>query len=235
VFVDDLEDPVLRGTDRHHLVDVLRVAAGAVITVADGEGSWRPAVLGDDVVPDGPIVQAPAPQPQLTVAFTPVKGDRPEWVVQKLTELGVDRIVVLHTQRSVVRWAGDRAPRQLERLARVAREAAMQCRRPRLPVVDGLFSVAEVAAWPGAAAAERGGHPPSLDHPLVLVGPEGGWSPQESALLPHRVGLGPHTLRAETAAVAVGSLLAALRAELVDPRPAQEVGPDPLSPADDAE
>jgi 16S rRNA (uracil1498-N3)-methyltransferase len=72
------------------------------------------------------------------------------------------------------------------------------------------------------ALAERSGGPPSLDHSLVLVGPEGGWDPDELAAaaregLP-RVALGGHVLRAETACLTVGALLTALRARLVEPR-----------------
>ena len=68
-------------------------------------------------------------RPELTVVFAPVKGERPEWVVQKLTELGIDRIVPLRSERSVVRWTGQRGQATVERLRRVAREAAAQCRR----------------------------------------------------------------------------------------------------------
>ena len=105
----------------------------------------------------------PAADPPVTVAFAPPKGDRPEWAVQKLTELGVDRIVPLVAARSVVRWTGDRAAAPVERLRRVAREAAMQSRRAWLPVVEEPSSFAAVAARPGAALAVAGGDPPSLD------------------------------------------------------------------------
>ena len=77
-----------------------------------------------------------ASEPGLTVAFAPTKGERPEWVVQKLTELGVDRIVPLISERSVVRWAGERGAGAVERLRRVAREAAAQSRRVWLPDVE---------------------------------------------------------------------------------------------------
>ena len=73
-----------------------------------------------------------------TIAFAVPKEDRPEWIVQKLTELGVDRIVFLHAERSVVRWDGERAERHLARLA-AGRAARLRCsaRRvwlPRSPV-----------------------------------------------------------------------------------------------------
>jgi RsmE family RNA methyltransferase len=92
----------------------------------------------------------------------------------------------------------------------------MQSRRNRLPDVTEILPVAEVAlAGAAVAMAEMGGMPPSLEHPFVLVGPEGGWDGPELASDLPLVGLGPNVLRAETAAVAAGVLLCALRAGLV--------------------
>jgi 16S rRNA (uracil1498-N3)-methyltransferase len=214
-FVANLSVPVLDEAELHHLRRARRLRDGTVITVADGRGAWRPVVLGAVLEPCGPIARDPAPHPVITVAFTPVKGNRPEWVVQKLTELGVDRIVPLRSARAVVRWDDERAGRQTERFCRIAREAAAQSRRTWLPEVTGLVDVAIALCWPGATLAEADGPRPRLAHPVVLVGPEGGWSAEElevadAAGVP-RVGLGPHVLRAETAAVAAGALLAAER------------------------
>jgi 16S rRNA (uracil1498-N3)-methyltransferase len=217
VFVDDLDEPVLAPDDRHHLERVLRLAARDPVTVSDGAGGWRVCRFGPELEPDGAIHHLPAPEPRLTVCFAPVKGERPEWVVQKLTEAGVDRIVAFRADRSVVKWDAERAARQDVRLRAVAREAAAQSRRAWLPEVEALSTFAAVAALPGAVLAERTGPAPTLDRPVILVGPEGGWSPAElDAGLP-LVGLGPHVLRAETAAVAAGLLLAGLRAGLVRP------------------
>lgn len=182
--------------------------------VGDGAGSWRPARFGEELEPAGEVVQGPAPEPVLTVGLTPVKGDRPEWAVQKLTELGVDRIVVLRAERSVVRWDGERAAGHLERLRRIAREAAMQSRRARLPEVTGVHAPHEV---PGAVLAQPGGRPLTAADHSVLCGPEGGWTDAERVLVGQHVGLGPHVLRAETAAVAAGTLLVGLRDGLVRP------------------
>jgi 16S rRNA (uracil1498-N3)-methyltransferase len=219
-FVDDLDDPVLSPGDRHHLDRVLRLHTGALISIADGRGRWRLARFGPSLSPDGPVETEPAPRPELAVAFALVKGDRPEWVVQKLTELGVDRIVPMHTERCVVRWDGARADRHLERLRTVVREAAMQSRRAWLPTVEPVQPFAAVATRPGAALARADGEPPCLARPLLLVGPEGGWSSAEEAAVTAAVRLGDQVLRAETAAVTAGALLAALRSGLVrEPRP----------------
>jgi 16S rRNA (uracil1498-N3)-methyltransferase len=219
-FVDDLAAPALAEVDRHHLERVLRLRAGEVVTVSDGRGRWRACrfATGGQLEVDGAVVVEPAPAPALTIGFALVKGERPEWVVQKLTEVGVDRIVVLHTARSVVRWdAGDdRAARRLERLARVAREAAMQSHRAWLPAIEGPVGFGSAAAWPGACLADAGAAGgPSLARPSVLVGPEGGWTDEELGAGLPSIRLGPHVLRTETAAVAAGTLLSALRESLV--------------------
>ncbi len=95
----------------------------------------------------------------------------------------------------------------------------MQSRRTRLPMVEGLVPLGDAVAAVGSAAAlaEPGGDAPSLDRPAVLVGPEGGWSPEELASGPATVALGADMLRAETAAVAAAVLLCGLRAGLVRP------------------
>ncbi|HEX8804866.1 MAG TPA: RsmE family RNA methyltransferase [Acidimicrobiales bacterium] len=216
-FVDDLDAPVLSADDQRHFLRVLRLPLGSYITVSDGHGTWRTCRLTSDpsLTVHGETVKDPAPNPPITVAFALVKGERPELVVQKLTELGVDRIVPFVADRSVVRWDAPKAERQTARLAQIARQAAMQSRRTRLPEVGPMRTFHGAATLDGAALADPDGAPPTLERPAVLVGPEGGWSPEErSAGLPS-IRLGPHVLRAETAAITAGALLAALRDGLV--------------------
>jgi 16S rRNA (uracil1498-N3)-methyltransferase len=215
VVVADVAAPVLEEADRHHLERVRRLRPGDDLSVTDGRGSWRWCRFGPDLEPDGEVAVDPAPTPLVTVAFALVKGERPELVVQKLTELGTDRIIPFVAERSVVRWDPDKADRNAERLRRVAVEASMQSRRTWLPEVAVLTDFAEVSALPGSAAAEMGGGPPSLDRPTLLVGPEGGWSPAERAALGALVGLGPGILRAETAAITGAAVLCALRSGVV--------------------
>jgi 16S rRNA (uracil1498-N3)-methyltransferase len=219
VFVDDVDAPTLADQDRHHLERVLRVRVGDPVTVSDGAGRWRDGALAStgSVEPTADVVTEAKPAPAVTVAFALTKGERPELAVQKLTEVGVDRIVPFVAARSVVRWDDRRATEHVERFRRVAREAAMQCRRAWLPSVDDLASFAGAIALPGASVADADGDPPALDHPTVLVGPEGGWTDEERACGLPVVALGPHVLRAETAAIVAGALLAGLRARLVRP------------------
>ena len=96
--------------------------------------------------PDTEIDHVPRLAPALTIGFALPKADRPEWIVQKLTEIGVDSIIVLHAERSIVRWEPDRAARHIAKLAKVAREASMQSRRVWLPTIGGPTQVESMAA-----------------------------------------------------------------------------------------
>jgi 16S rRNA (uracil1498-N3)-methyltransferase len=221
VFVPDIDLLDVDPDDDHHLRRVLRLRPGEAGTVSDGRGAWRACTWtgspGVALAPEGEVEREPRPTPQVTVGFALTKGDRPEWVTQKLTEVGVDVIVPFSAERSVVRWDAEKAARQHERLGRVAREAAMQSRRSWLPTVlpMGTFAGIVEALGPGVALAQPGGSPPSLGRPGLLVGPEGGFSPAELEAAPGTVGLGPTVLRAETAAVAAGLSLCWLRAGIV--------------------
>jgi 16S rRNA (uracil1498-N3)-methyltransferase len=225
VFVEDAAAPVLGEADAHHLATVLRLRRGEEVIVGDGRGGWaRTLWQGDgDLAPlrqargvggDGAVQREPRAEPPLTVAFAPTKGERPEWVVQKLTELGIDRIVPLRSERSVVRWSGARGAASVERLRRVAREAAAQCRRVWLPEVSDTVRFADLASLGGpgeVVLAQLSGERPTVAQRVVAVGPEGGWSTEELGSGLPTVGFGLSVLRAETAAVTAGALMASLR------------------------
>ncbi len=239
VFVEDLDAPELGEDDAHHLGEVLRLRPGEHVAVADGAGAWRLCALarprsatearpgrrsdrGDrfGLEPIGPVQHRQRPLPSLEVGFSWAKGDRTEWAVAKLVELGLDRLTPLVADRTVVRPDRSGAARRLERLRRIVREAAMQSRRPFLPELSGAQSVDAFVARSSSskiALAEPGGAPVSLSTPVVLVGPEGGWSPRELALVRNKVSLGDGVLRVETAAVTAGALLTALRSAAVAP------------------
>jgi 16S rRNA (uracil1498-N3)-methyltransferase len=208
--VEDVEEPVLSADDRHHLARVLRLRDGDPLTVCDAAGRWRPARFGDRLEPSGDVVEVPPPAREVAVGFTLIKSGRPELVVQKLTELGVDRILLLAAERSVVKWDDGKVAANLERLARVVRESGMQSRRVRLPVLESLQRVSVAAHGPGVAMAEPGGSGLDGDVGLLLIGPEGGWTDAELGDR-RRVSLGSTVLRAETAAIAAGALMVALR------------------------
>lgn len=213
VFVDDIIAPRLAPDDEHHLAKVLRLRDGEVVSCSDGIGNWRlvewsrsALVVGTSEDPG--VHHEPRPAYEIAVAFVPVKGDRPEWAVQKLTELGVDRIVpLLPTRRAIVKWSGERLDKQLDKWRRVAREAAMQSRRTRLPVVEEFASLSDVCARPGAAVADPDGGELGESSRLVIVGPEGGFDPGEVRNDIPRVSLGDTILRAETATLVAATLL----------------------------
>lgn len=227
VFVADLEVPELDEADRHHLERVLRLRAGETVTASDGRGGLQVCTFaaGGRLEPAGDAAWEPTPLPAIGVGFALVKGEKPEWVVQKLTECGVDRILPFTAERSIVRWDEAKAARNVERLRRVAREAAMQSRRRWLPEVVPVQSFAAVSEAAGAALADGD---PAAESPdparwsTVLIGPEGGWSDAERATAAGRfVRFGPNVLRAETAAVVAGAVLVALRSGVVSPASAR--------------
>jgi 16S rRNA (uracil1498-N3)-methyltransferase len=200
VVVDDLSTPVLADDDAHHLFRVLRLGDGELVSVTDGRGAWRLCrAIGGTLEIATDIEREPPPAAPVTVGLAIPKADRPEWIVQKLTELGVDRIVWLHAERSVVRWDERRATKHRTKLARVAVEAVQQCRRLTVPEITG--PVPALDFLPGAVAAEPGGPPDDGRHSVVAIGPEGGWTDRELTAAVGRVSFGPTVLRVETAAL----------------------------------
>ncbi len=214
VFVEDVEGPELTPDDTHHLQRVLRLRPGSPIVLSDGRDRVRPASLGDRGALDdlGDIEVLPPVDDPVTVGVAPPKGERLEWLVGRLCELGVDSIQVLTADRSVVRWDGDRWERAADRLRRVVRSAASQCRRPRLPVV--VRADLEDLLREGVPVADLEGRLPGPSDRHLLIGPEGGWSERERDLAVRgggRVRLAGDVLRVETAAVAAASTLGLAR------------------------
>lgn len=196
----------------HHLRRVLRLRDGESVSVTDGAGRWCLATVILDrnalrLDATTPFVAESTPTRTITVAAAMPKGDRLEWMVQKVTELGVDRLVLLHAEHSVVRWKADRVEHQLARLQRIADEALRQSRRVFRLAIEAPVAAVEVLG--GYVVAEPGGRALSATDTAVAVGPEGGWSDIELAQAGDRIDLGPTILRTETAAVAVSTLCVA--------------------------
>jgi 16S rRNA (uracil1498-N3)-methyltransferase len=221
VFVSDLDTVSVDESDRLHLGRVLRLRRAESVTASDGKGRWRICAIAEAgdvpvIVPTGDIAESSRPTPAIEIGVPLLKGGRLEWAVQKCTEVGVDRIVPLDTCRGVVRWSKEQERARAERLRRVARDAAMQSRRAWLPEVTAVTTVAalaqDVEVAGRTAMAQRGGPPPDLSRPFILVGPEGGFDPAELAWDLPATGLGPTLLRSETAALAGAILLSWLRA-----------------------
>lgn len=211
VFVDDLDDPELADDDFHHFSRVLRVAEGDPIVLGDGAGGYRTARFARRPEAVDEIGHAIRPKGEVTIAFSPVKGERAEWFVQKLTELGVDEIVPVFTERNVVRWDAARAAKAYERMITVAREACLQSRRLHLPVVGRPLSLSEfLESRPGAVLADPSGRPMAAGDTTIVIGPEGGFTPAERRMAA-TIALPGHVLRADTAAVVAGALACDLR------------------------
>lgn len=226
VLLDELPDTAhVTGDDGRHLARVRRLRTGERVTAADGRGTWRPYEITRVEAAELVLAAAGEPRlepvlkPDLTVAFALTKGSKPDVVVRQLTELGVDRIVPFRSRRSVAARGTDRLEVAQDRLHRVAREAAMQCRRARVPEIEALQGLQSLAGRPGLVVADRAGDPPeALATPdgtgwTLLVGPEGGFEDAEIRELGPvaRLAVGPHVLRAETAAVAAAAALSGSR------------------------
>jgi len=228
VYVDDLEAPRPSEDDAHHLLHVLRLRAGEIVIAADGAGAFVECVIREGAASSRGRGRADASSREVLevreavrsfgrelssrVAFALPKGERSEWTVQKLTEIGIDDIVPLVTDRTVVRLSGAEGLRRAERFRRIAREAGAQSRRLHLPVVaapttmEALLATLDPADGE-IAIAEPGGGPLTSTIRTVLVGPEGGWSERELGAIPTRVGLGSGVLRTDTAALVAATLL----------------------------
>ena len=212
VIVDDLAAVVLEEQDRHHLVRVLRLRPGEAVVACDGAGSWRLCALTGDgaLEPTSEEVTEPAPIGAAAVWLPALKGDRAEWAIAKLTELGVDEIGLLRCERASVRLDGATTERVLARWRRVVREAACQSRRTRLPAVLGPLDV-ETAVGGGAIRCDLEGEAHVEGPCSLLVGPEGGWSEAERGSPAASLGLADSVLRTETAAVVAGVAVTAWR------------------------
>ena len=222
----------------HHLRESLRLHPGETLTVTDDRGvRYRTQVLevtAKQLV--GRIIDtATAPvktNPSIILAQALLKGEKMDWVIQKATELGVDRIVPVHATHSVVRFRADRADHQLARWQRIALEAAQQSERWSLPNIEESATFSELLTRYGTSSfkimlAERqnGASVQTIPLPterhadvLLLIGPEGGWT-EEELRVAHDQGcaaitLGTRILRAETAAIAAISILQARLGEL---------------------
>ncbi|MFD3482506.1 16S rRNA (uracil(1498)-N(3))-methyltransferase [Streptomyces sp. NPDC058665] len=220
----------LDGPEGRHAVSVRRLRAGEEVVLTDGAGTGAhgtvEAVHGKDrldVAVTGVRIED-EPRPRITVVQALPKGDRGEVSVETMTETGVDAIVPWQAARCITQWRGERGAKSLAKWRATAREAGKQSRRLRFPDVAEAMTSKEVAALLAGAdfAAvlhEEGSEPlataelPAAGSIVLVVGPEGGVSPDELALFadagaaPYR--LGPTVLRTSTAGTAACALLLA--------------------------
>jgi 16S rRNA (uracil1498-N3)-methyltransferase len=212
---------VLQGAEAHHLAHVRRLGPGDRVVLFNGDGRSYQSTIESirknavDLLIDG--IDEPKNELgcRLVVATALPKGDRADYLIEKLTELGVTDFTPLQTARSVVH------PREarVDKLRRAVIEASKQCgrnvlMRVHLPVRwadycrGGDLPAQRLFAHPIGRTIAESGHLPLRDR-VFAVGPEGGWTEEEVQLAENAgwqvVALGPRTLRVETACVALAA------------------------------
>jgi 16S rRNA (uracil1498-N3)-methyltransferase len=218
----------LDAAEAHHIRDVLRLTAGTEVEVFDDAGaSGRGIIATADAA--GVIVRVDSIDEhadralELTVAAAVPKGDRADWMVEKLSELGVSEFIPLAAERSVVL---PRGVGKHQRWERIATEAAKQSRRRGVMRIAELTQVASTLQAVGSSAWFLSTAPDAapiaslmtgmeqLPRLTLFIGPEGGWAADElelfekSALTP--VALTATILRVETAAIAAAAIVMAM-------------------------
>ena len=231
--------PTIRITGHllHHLRESLRLSPGEALTVTDDRGiRYRTEVVEVTArqLVSRILDTATAPAqtgPSLVLAQALLKGEKMDWVIQKATELGVDRIIPIYAARSVVKLRADRAEHQLARWQRIALEAAQQSERWSVPKIEQPATLPQLAGGDGGSfkiiLAERSNGASlqtvslptgSHDTILSLIGAEGGWTEDELRVAQDHgwrtITLGSRILRAETAAIAAVSILQSRLGEL---------------------
>ena len=197
----------------NYLGNVMRLGEGAELLTFDGTtGEWLARIVEAGkkrmTLSVERLTREPEQVPDVWLAFAPVKRTQTDWLVEKATELGVAKLMPVKTQRTIAERV------KLERLESIAIEAAEQCGRTRLPVIDEPISLAQLLRQDGRTLyfADEGGGEPAVTafksgSATILTGPEGGFTDEERQAiraLPNAVpvSLGPRILRAETAALA---------------------------------
>jgi 16S rRNA (uracil1498-N3)-methyltransferase len=225
----------LRGEQATHLIRVLRAQTGMECDMVAGDRVFRATlsgVSGDTVrFTLHAEVEAERALP-VTILLSIFKFDRMEWIIEKATELGVERIIPIAARRSEKHLL-QAATARVERWRRLVREAAKQSRRSDVPAMEDMRTLKSAiqVSEPGAlrfllaeqertttlyAAMRLGLQDAGVEKPSVFlaVGPEGGWTAEEESLFGaegwQAVSLGPRILRAETAGITAIALVAAM-------------------------
>lgn len=218
----------LAKAEAHHARNVLRLAVGAEVELFDADGKTAAGrIVRSDgekvVVLVGEILEKPE-SGSWTIASAVPKGNRGDWMIEKLSELGTSRFIPLAAKRSVVLPEGKG---KRDRWQRLASEAAKQSKRRGVMGIDELTGVLDLLsrlkdspAWYLSMAV--GARPVAevigeldvkkIDQLTVLIGPEGGWTAEEMEAFNHAgltgVSIARTILRVETAAVAAAAIVA---------------------------
>ncbi|HEX9362673.1 MAG TPA: RsmE family RNA methyltransferase [Candidatus Dormibacteraeota bacterium] len=203
----DGERVVIEGGDARHLARSLRTRPGEEIQVVDPDGLMLTVRVESvsDVRVEGVVASErehqPEPSRHVVVAISHLPASSLELVLSRCTEVGASAFHIVQAKRSVARGA------RTERWQTIIRESAMLAGRIRVPLVAGPSPLDEVLQErPNPVMLVRGAPTPLAAMPrprevTLLIGPEGGWTDGELALVPEHAGLGPRNLRADTAAI----------------------------------
>lgn len=220
---------VLDGPEGRHAATVRRIRAGEHLDLVDGSGRRATAyVIGADPVTLTLRVDEMGEEAEPAVRFVLVqalaKGDRDDQAIEAATELGVDAVVPWQAARSIVQWRGERGAKAHRKWVDAVRAAGKQSRRARFPVVEGLVDLRALVRRVAEAEAayvlhEEASEPiagvelPRTGDVLVVVGPEGGITPEELRSLAEAgarpVRLGRTVLRSSSAGPAALAVLSA--------------------------
>ena len=223
----------------HHL-RVRRISEGEVIPIFDGQGHIASATLTRLRTKTGELAIAninqntqSEPHYAITLGQGLAGGDKMDWVIEKAVETGASRIVPLQCERSVIKLTrnsdGDRAQKRLIHWRAITQAACEQCERTVLPLVEPVHNITDYLAKADAELNDAlrlifctGDHPSlaktitplPAQHLILLIGPEGGFTPEEIELAMkagfQTVSLGKRILRTETAGIAAISTIHAI-------------------------
>lgn len=223
VYLPDLAshpgDIIIEGDEAHHALRVKRLVAGDLLGLVDGKGRRVEAKIAATektrdgwrvVVTPQTVRESPRPTPRLTVLASAPKGDHLASMIDGLAQVGVSAWAPLLSARTVV----EPREQKMERLERIAIEALKQSGAAWLMEIRPGVRFADALTRPGLIIADASGQPWAGSPPpeaTLLIGPEGGWTPEELDKARHagaRVArFGHHTMRTEVASVVASGVL----------------------------
>lgn len=219
-------EAVLQGENYKHIVRVMRMTEGSQVIVVSDEGAFVTTIMRISetevhVKKEGEALPSPELPVHVTIANGLAKGDKHDLIVQKGTELGMTGVILFKAERSIVKWDERKGKKRIERLQKIAHQAAEQSHRVVIPTVENPMTIKQlivesekydVCLYADEEAAKQDNRPRLMDRVatlkprdkvLVVFGPEGGLSREEAASLQAAnflpIALGPRILRTETA------------------------------------